>query len=236
MWLLTCGTIIFELFLASSIFFSKRGQALMLKLGLCFHFLIMIFLGLGSFFFAMAGCLVFYLGNNSMNLENYKRWLKMLIYFEEQKFSQRWLKIILYAAFIICLSVPLLSGSAGSFNLLTFIPAIFLLAIIFFFRQMKLTLILDANNVAYKFRPFHKKNQTIKRRDIKNIAVVTYDPIGDFGGWGIRFGKNAKAYSVRGPYGLEITLNSGKSILIGTTNPEKLSSFLRGKGSSQLSK
>jgi hypothetical protein len=158
------------------------------------------------------------------------------VYFEEQKFTQRWLKVVLYVAFIVCLSVPFLALRAGSLNLLTFFPAILTLAIIFLFQQMKLTLTLDADKVAYKFSPFHKKNQTINKRDIENLAVVTYDPITDFGGWGIRFGKNAKAYTVRGPYGLKITLNSGKSILIGTANPEKLSSFLREKDHAQLVK
>jgi antimicrobial peptide system SdpB family protein len=59
--LLTWGSILFEILLSASIFFSERGKMRMLILGLLFHFLIFLFLGLGSFFFAMAGALVIYL-------------------------------------------------------------------------------------------------------------------------------------------------------------------------------
>ncbi|TDX00388.1 antimicrobial peptide system SdpB family protein [Dinghuibacter silviterrae] len=59
--LLTWGSILFEILLSASIFFSEKGKKRMLILGLMFHLFIFLFLGLGSFFFAMAGSLIIYL-------------------------------------------------------------------------------------------------------------------------------------------------------------------------------
>lgn len=67
-WFLTWGTIVFELLLSFSLFFKPSHKILMLKLGLLFHFFIFILLGLGSFFFAMAGCLVVYLVSKPLPL------------------------------------------------------------------------------------------------------------------------------------------------------------------------
>src|SRR5207248_1861134 len=56
--LLTWGTILFELLLCAGIFFKPNARIQLLKAGIIFHFLIFIFMGFGSFFFAMSGSLV----------------------------------------------------------------------------------------------------------------------------------------------------------------------------------
>ena len=57
---------------------------------------------------------------------------------------------------------------------------------------------------------------------IQNAEAVTYRPIMEYGGWGIRFGKNGKAYNVSGNKGVLLTLNEGKPILIGSQKHEEL--------------
>lgn len=60
-FMLTWGTILFELLLCVGIFFKPKARIQLLKAGIIFHFLIFIFMGFGSFFFAMTGSLVLYL-------------------------------------------------------------------------------------------------------------------------------------------------------------------------------
>ncbi|UAY50769.1 sporulation-delaying protein SdpB family protein [Ferruginibacter albus] len=59
--ILTWGTIVFELLLCAGILFKPKARFWLMIAGIFFHFLIFIFLGLGSFFFAMTGSLVLYL-------------------------------------------------------------------------------------------------------------------------------------------------------------------------------
>lgn len=59
--LVTWGVVIFELTLFGAFFMSKRNKRKILKYAVLFHFLILLFHGLVSFFFAMFGGLILYL-------------------------------------------------------------------------------------------------------------------------------------------------------------------------------
>ena len=62
---------------------------------------------------------------------------------------------------------------------------------------------------------------------MKNIEVVNYDPVSEYGGWGIRYGKNGWAYTVKGTRAIKINTSLNETILIGTSNPDKVSKFLK---------
>ncbi len=60
-FILTWAAILFELIVCAGIFFTPTFKIKLLRAALIFHLLIFIFMGLGSFFFAMAGALILYL-------------------------------------------------------------------------------------------------------------------------------------------------------------------------------
>ncbi|MBI3922661.1 MAG: hypothetical protein HY318_14665 [Armatimonadetes bacterium] len=61
---------------------------------------------------------------------------------------------------------------------------------------------------------------------VKSCRPVTYSPIGDFGGWGIRFGREGKlAYIARGNRAAEVVTEK-RALLIGTERPEELSQVI----------
>lgn len=64
--------------------------------------------------------------------------------------------------------------------------------------------------------------------DIVSACPVTYRPIPQFGGWGIRANVLLKtwAYNGRGNRGALLSLTSGKRILLGSDDPESLCSAL----------
>jgi antimicrobial peptide system SdpB family protein len=66
--LFTWSVFIFELVLSGGIFMSKRNKLILLKFGIVFHFLIIVFHGLVSFFFVMTGGLILYLVPKERNL------------------------------------------------------------------------------------------------------------------------------------------------------------------------
>jgi hypothetical protein len=48
----------------------------------------------------------------------------------------------------------------------------------------------------------------------------------EYGGWGIRMGRNNKAYNVSGNIGIQIIFNDESKLLIGTNEPEEIANVL----------
>lgn len=67
---------------------------------------------------------------------------------------------------------------------------------------------------------------TLKTSDIKLAESHHFQPIKDFGGYGIRFNKEMKAYFLKGNRGVKITTRAGKKYLIGSDHPEKLAAVI----------
>lgn len=62
---------------------------------------------------------------------------------------------------------------------------------------------------------------------IVRAEAVTYRPILDYGGWGVRFGRKGRAYNVSGNRGVQLELADGKGLLVGSQKPEELVSALK---------
>ena len=68
---------------------------------------------------------------------------------------------------------------------------------------------------------------TIPIADVKQSELIQYDPLSDFGGWGVRPGLGGIIYSVRGRSAVKIVRNGGSLIYIGTGKPEELLQSIR---------
>jgi hypothetical protein len=77
-----------------------------------------------------------------------------------------------------------------------------------------------------RFFPIHLSFHKIAIEDIKEFQARTYSPIKEYGGWGIRYGRNGKAYNVSGNRGVQLKLINGKQLLIGSQKPEELTEAL----------
>lgn len=63
------------------------------------------------------------------------------------------------------------------------------------------------------------------RIPLKNVVRAfyrAYNPIPEYGGWGIRTGQRGRAFNMRGNEGVQLVLASGKRVLIGSQRPEEL--------------
>jgi len=67
--------------------------------------------------------------------------------------------------------------------------------------------------------------------DIEWCRAVTYTPLRDFGGWGIKYGRGGlKAWTGKGNLGLLVLLKDGRKYLIGSDDPETLAGAMRVAG------
>jgi hypothetical protein len=65
--------------------------------------------------------------------------------------------------------------------------------------------------------------------DIKRVDARTYKPVREYGGWGVRGRGDKKAYNVSGDKGVELELQTGQKIMIGSYKPEELALALETK-------
>lgn len=158
----------------------------------------------------------------------------MKVFIEEQRFTQLWLIIILIFSSLVPIGMMIneYQNDKNSFSLemvlLISLVILLPLGIIFLF---KLTTRIDEQGIHYQFFPFHLYLKKIGWNEISNAYVRTYDPIGEYGGWGIKggfFWNKAKgtAVTVSGDLGIQLELKNGKKLLIGTKKESEAKSVI----------
>jgi hypothetical protein len=148
---------------------------------------------------------------------------------EKQRFTQWWLWLILLAACTIPY-VPILLGLDAKtdqwLGLLAMSVLLFFVVGLLFLIQLKTKV--DELGIHYQFIPFHFKQKTILWQDIKSAEVRKYEPLKEYGGWGIKgFSKKNRAFNVKGNMGLQLVLKTGDKILLGTQKEEDLKGILK---------
>ena len=154
-------------------------------------------------------------------------------YSEKQRFRQRWLWMLLLifpVGSLWALFQEIILGSVFGSNAES-IPVLFVLVVISaMFTLFMYTTGLDAEVVEeglrIRFWPFHLNWMLFPFSSILKAEAVTYSPLAEYGGWGIRYGRKGKAYNVSGNKGVLLSFKDRKNILIGSKNHEMLCSSI----------
>lgn len=97
---------------------------------------------------------------------------------------------------------------------------------------LRLTVTVGDEDVHIRYYPF--VNRRIPFSDIRAFRARRYQPIREFGGWGIRSGLGKKsAYNAKGNLGVELYLADTSSIMLGSQRHEELAEALRRRGLSE---
>jgi len=163
------------------------------------------------------------------------------IFIEEQKFRKMYLWIILVTlnAFYLILIFQLvffgeISGEIPGTRerLLIFLQSAFIFLITLLMWHLRLDTAIRDDGIYYRYFPFQMKFRKISWSSISRCYVRKYNPIKEYGGWGLRFGLFGKgqAFNVSGNMGLQLVFNNGKRFLIGTQKPDELGESLKKLG------
>jgi hypothetical protein len=148
---------------------------------------------------------------------------------EEQRFRQPWLWAAVVAA-ALAAWLPLLllvvddhrEGPAWSAWLLAIgigvgLPVLFALA--------RLRVDVYDDRVVIRYRPF--TTRTISFDQVVSADAVTYRPVREYGGWGIKgWSRQKVAYNMGGNRGVLITLADARTVLIGSACAEDLAAAI----------
>lgn len=155
---------------------------------------------------------------------------QIILYREEQRFRQFWLWVIILGAASIFwagfIYQVLFGGQLGN-RPVSDIQLVILFVLMgigmpWFFYQMKLTTEIRPGEIHIRFWPFHVRPVVISMLLVKDYNQVTYNPIRDYGGWGIRWGLKGKAYNMSGNKGVQLTFYNKRPLLIGSQNADVL--------------
>jgi hypothetical protein len=88
----------------------------------------------------------------------------------------------------------------------------------------KFTIRITDEGIFVKFPPFQFKNKHISPESILRYEIRRYRPLWEYGGFGVKesIRKSGKAYIATGNHGLQIYLNDGKKLLLGTQKPDSI--------------
>jgi len=168
--------------------------------------------------------------------------MEKILFDEEQRFDQLWIKVPLYVLavgnvglFLYAISRQLIMGQPWGDNpmpdtvlIIVSCMTIAIWAGVFvLFEKSRLITKIYAKEIRLRFPPFFSKEKTIPVETIEKMEVRKYNPIWEFGGWGIRHGIKGKAYNVKGNIGLQLYFKNGKRLLIGTQKQEQVKWAIR---------
>jgi hypothetical protein len=160
-----------------------------------------------------------------------------LAYHEVQQFRQIW--IVLIVGFLAALAwysfaVQIILGEPFGTNpasdiVVLIILGIFGIAFPLWFFVMKLEIQVTGTALRFRMYALHLSWKEVPFEHIASVMAVVYKPLREYGGWGIRFGRKGMAYNISGDRGVQVTLKSGKSFLLGSLRAEELELVLRSK-------
>lgn len=152
-----------------------------------------------------------------------------VVFREVQKFHQLWLLLIIGLVALvgwIGFIQQIIFGNDFGDNPAPDVVIIILwlgLGILFplFWYNLGLTTEVTSTTLTLRFKPLLTRH--IALSEIKTFEACTYRPLWEYGGWGIRWaGPKRMAYNVSGNRGVQLELNDGRRILVGSQQPEAL--------------
>jgi hypothetical protein len=106
---------------------------------------------------------------------------------------------------------PMSDGGLIIASLITFAIAV---AVVWL--MLALTLVVEVRDDALHVHFNPLKRRTVAYSDIVHVEAVRYRPIVEYGGWGLRRGRNGWAYNVSGNQGVRLDLRDGSDLLLGS--------------------
>ena len=163
-----------------------------------------------------------------------------VLFKETQRFKQWWLWLILLAIngsnvwFLIekYIQHKNFADTAYHSNAGAEVWSLITLLVTMLVLDTKLETSIYADQIKVRLFPFHLKFKNFSAKTIGLAYVREYNPILDYGGWGLRlglFGKG-KAYNIAGNQGIQVVFKDGSKLLIGTQKPDEASAALQKAG------
>lgn len=162
-----------------------------------------------------------------------------VLFSEKQSFRQWWLWLILLpvnSVFIgglylqVARGIPFGNNPLSDGVLMILIGLLVLTSILTYFARLET--VIKPDGICVRFFPFQLSFSFYSWESLSKSYVRKYNPITEYGGWGLRFGvfKQGRALSVSGNQGLQLVFDDNKKLLIGTNQSQEMREVLERLG------
>ncbi|MBN3584547.1 hypothetical protein JYB64_19300 [Algoriphagus aestuarii] len=152
------------------------------------------------------------------------------VFNEKQSYKGSWIMYLILLTEIptlILMLVLFITSDEKQEMGIALVVVILVMALSFFLiLSISLETRIDQFGIKYKYSPFIRTWRIIPKKEIIDIQVISFNPIFDFGGYGIKSNKTTKLYNVLADEGLLVNTGEKRKILIGTSERKKLEAFL----------
>jgi hypothetical protein len=163
-------------------------------------------------------------------------------FIESQRFDQAWIWLLLSAIAVITignltfgmhrefvLGEPFSHGeflSKGAWLMIWIIGVGATIGPILLLWSARLVIQVGQRGLTVRFAPFHRRPRNIDFDDVLSVEAVTYSALREHGGWGLRFTRHGRAYTVKGNRGVRLDFRDGRHLLIGSQRPDELAAAI----------
>jgi hypothetical protein len=148
-------------------------------------------------------------------------------YHEEQHFHRALMGLLLVAmVFVVVVTVVAVFFSRPGDALLLAIAPVVVILVASLISLSHLDVDVTDRGVSIAFR-YLWPTRRIGFADIVGLEVRRYNPLLEYGGWGVRLGPKGWGYMTAGNEGVQLRLRRGLPVLIGSTRPRELEAAIR---------
>jgi hypothetical protein len=151
----------------------------------------------------------------------------MTRYHEEQHFHGFLMGLLLLAmVFVVAVTVVAVLFSRPGDALLLAIAPVLVILVAALISLSHLDVDVTDSGVTIAFR-YLWPTRRIPFEDITSVEVRRYNPLLEYGGWGVRLGPRGWGYLTSGNEGVQLRLRKGLPVLIGSSRPQELAAAIR---------
>lgn len=116
-------------------------------------------------------------------------------------------------------------------TLLTGLPLLLILGLLWWLLEgSRIYTRITPEGIGYRFSPLQFKERFARWEDLEDIHLREYSALGEFGGWGLRYGFGLGwGYIAGSDCGLQLVYKSGKKRFISTQKFDELKTYLEQK-------
>jgi hypothetical protein len=149
-----------------------------------------------------------------------------MLFQERQVFIRRWWPLLLSPVVLIVALVWLLPAKPLQLNWSAVVAGVVVVLSVSLLLVLRLETRLDAAGVHYRLFPLQWAWHSRPWTEVAQAYVRSYDPLGEYGGWGLKGSRSNRAYNISGDQGLQLVLRDGNRLLLGTQRPAEITQVL----------
>jgi hypothetical protein len=148
------------------------------------------------------------------------------LHFQETQTFPRWLYVIPVMVLVLILTIIFLNAPKLLDILL---PVVLVGGVALFLIASRLITEVRSDGLYIKFFPFHQTFRHFAFSDITSATARQYSALGEYGGWGIRygFGDAGRTYNAKGTHGVQLIFKDGRKLLVGSQQAATLAEVIK---------